>query len=507
MVEETELKLEVPPSQIARLKRHPLIQSLKKGRARTSRLVGTYYDTPDLKLKRGRLSLRVRDVDKRHIQTLKRIGPAASTVYRREEREHEVDSAVPDMSCFSKPELKRLFGAEADDPGLRAVFSTDIRRTVWLLRDAESEIELALDVGEIRSESGRREAVCEAELELKKGDAQRLLEIALALNDQIDFTVSSMSKSGRGYALIDDAAPSPAKSKRIRLDRRDTVAQSFIAIAQNCIDQLQHNERPAIQGHDPEGIHQARVAIRRLRAALKTFKSVLDRDRRLRFSRELHWLQKELGSARDWDVFISETVDPLIARIPDHAGLSDLGVRARRAQARACARARRALGSRRYGRLRLEFERWLMTLEAVGGRRLRKPVGNLGARSNQNLHRKLLTAGKDILTLDEAALHDVRLKGKTARYCAEFFGSLYAKKKSREHVRALAAVQDSLGALNDSVVSKELIASLDGPKGGVDAQAVALVSGWFAARIVRERQGLGAAWSRLRAIPAYWRGT
>ncbi len=175
-MEETELKLEVPSSQMARLKRHPLIQSLKTGRARSSRLVGTYYDTADLKLKRGRLALRVRDFDKRYIQTLKRIGPAASTVYRREEREHEVDTAVPDISCFSKPELKRLFGAKGGASGLRAVFSTDIRRTVWLLRDAESEIELALDVGEIRSESGRREAVCEAELELIKGDAQRLLK-------------------------------------------------------------------------------------------------------------------------------------------------------------------------------------------------------------------------------------------------------------------------------------------------------------------------------------------
>jgi inorganic triphosphatase YgiF len=507
IVEETELKLELPSAQIARFKRHPLIQSLKTGRARTKRLVGTYYDTADLKLKRGQVALRVRDVDKRRIQTLKRIGPAASAIYRREEREQEVNSAAPDTACFSKPERKKLFGSEAGDPGLRPVFSTDIRRTVWLLQDADSEVELALDIGEIRSESGRSEPVCEAELELKKGDPQRLLDIALAMSDRIDFTVSSMSKSDRGYALIDGAAPRPVKARRVKVGKRATVAQSFVAIGQSCIDHLQQNEQPAVLGDDPEGIHQARVAIRRLRAALKTFKAVIDRDRQRYFSHELNWLQKEFGAARDWDVFLTETIDPLMTRFPSHAGLSDLHGRARRAQARAYSRARRAFGSRRYGRLRLQFEQWLMILEKTDGPNLRQPVRKLAAKSNGKLHRKLMESGKDILKRDEATLHEVRLKGKHARYCAEFFGSLYSKKKSRAHEKALAAVQDSLGALNDSVVSRDLIASLENSKGAVDAEAVALVSGWFAARIQAERQGLGAAWLRLSTIPAYWRGT
>jgi len=505
MPEEAELKLSVRPEHAARIGKHPVVRKLKTGRASTKHLVGTYFDTPDLLLRRRDMSLRVRAVDRRFIQTLKRMKPSEGAIFARDEWEADVAGESPDISKLEASDIRQIFEADGVAASLRPLFSTDVQRTVWHLNDDGAEIELALDVGEIRDRNGGRVPICEAELELKAGDARRLYDVALALNDRVDCTVSGQAKSERGYALYGKEAPMPVKASRVALKRGTTVWQGFVAISRNCLAQLEANAPVAREGRDPEGIHQARIAIRRLRAVFKVFKPALPADKRKYFAKDLRWLQQQLGDARDLDVFLYEMLDPMLAHLPTEPALIALRARVVKARAAAQTRARKALQSRRYGRLRLELERWFAEpLAPDADPVLSRSVRWFARRSIRKAQDKMIAAGDDIAGLSEAGLHALRIRGKQVRYCVEFFAGLFPEKGPRRHARLLAQLQDCLGALNDSVVANDVLARLERAGGALDPRAKAHVVGWFAARIHKERKKLGRIWGRVSKVDAYW---
>jgi inorganic triphosphatase YgiF len=505
MQEETELKLSIPIDQADKLKRHPIIRALKSGRARTRRMMGTYFDTEDQFLKRSDLSLRVRESDNRHIQTLKRVGPASGGLFVRDEWEHDVPGATPDVLLIEDDDVRKSLAKLNGTAALRPIFETDIKRTAWDLTDGETTIELVLDIGEVRSPGGASEMICEAELELKSGDPKRIFDIALALNERIDCTVGHISKSDRGYAICNGMTPIATKAKPVALSRRMTVWEGFLQICNGCLDQLRANESVARDAQNPEGIHQARIAIRRLRAAFKVFRKVLPEADRRYFAQELRWLQQELGKARDLDVFILETVEPLCSRLPDDKSLADLARRVQVARRTAARRAQKVLQSRRYGRFLLMLERWcLFPDHDIAGTDLDRSIGWFAKRSVRKSEKKLLAFGGHLDLVDDAQLHAVRIQGKQTRYCVEFFASLYPKPVVRKHIKALSVLQDCLGGLNDGVVADKFLARFGRGRNPINDSARAYVVGWYAARIYGERRQLGKIWPRLIKQDRYW---
>ena len=241
MPEETELKLSVRPEHAARIGNHPVVKKLRTGRGRTEHLVSTYFDTPDLLLRRRALSLRIRDVDARHIQTLKRMRPSEGVILKRDEWEKDVAGGDLDLDSFEDGEIRQFFRQNVPTDTLKRLFATDVTRTIWNLRNGNAEVELALDVGEIRGANGARTPLCEAELELKAGDSRHLYDIALALNDRIDCMVGTVPKSERGYALYGDETLSAVKASPVTLVRDMTVWQAFVAISRNCLAHLEAN--------------------------------------------------------------------------------------------------------------------------------------------------------------------------------------------------------------------------------------------------------------------------
>ncbi len=505
MQEETELKLSLPFDQADRLKRHPIIRDLKSGRARTRRMLGIYFDSGDLFLKRNDLSLRVREVDSRHVQTVKRVGSPGGGLFVRDEWEHDVPGPVPDISLIEDKRIRKSLARFSGVAGLRPVFETEIKRTAWDLVDGKTSIELVLDVGEVRSPDGASEAICEVELELKSGDPKHIFDIALALNERVDCTVGHISKSDRGYALRDDISFGAVRAKPVVLSRRMSVWESFVRICDGCLAQLRANEAVVRRGGSPEGIHQARVAIRRLRAAFKIFRRVLPREERGHFSRELRWLQQELGEARDLDVFILEALEPLRSRVPEEGSLAGLSKRAETARRTAYRRTQKAMQSQRYGRILLKLERWLLFpgME-IAGTPLAKPIGRFAKHSIRKTQKKLLAHGKRLDSVDDEELHAVRIEGKQTRYCVEFFASLYPKRSVRRHIKGLSALQDCLGGLNDGLVADALLTRFGKGRNPIDDSARACVRGWYAARIFGERRQLGKIWQGLVKQDRYW---
>jgi inorganic triphosphatase YgiF len=163
-VREIELKLEFDPADVARMRAHPLLAATN-GQRKT--LHSTYYDTADLDLRKAGVSLRVRDTDGRLVQTIK-SGVGDAGLFDRSEWEHEVKGRDIDLIAASGTALEPLLSARVRN-ALRPVFETRVNRTVYQLTRNGSEIEVALDRGEVAA-GGRQAAINEIELELKHGE-------------------------------------------------------------------------------------------------------------------------------------------------------------------------------------------------------------------------------------------------------------------------------------------------------------------------------------------------
>jgi len=493
---ETELKLALEPAAVARLRRSPLLRALKVGRGAKQRLVSVYFDTADRKLLRHDLSLRVRQVGTKRIQTLK---AAAHAPLARHEWECEVDGDVPDLESLIALTGVPPGGLDGDEV-LQKVFATDVERTAWPLRlEDGSEVELALDLGQISTDRGSA-PICEAELELKSGAAARLFELAADLHRDVPFRVEGRAKSVRGYAL---AAGDPAPSARAvmpLLDPGMDVEAAFKAIAWACLRHLDLNESCAALGHDPEGVHQVRVALRRLRSVFSLFRDNLPPDA-ADLVAELRWLAGACGPARDWDVFIVQVLTPLRERLPREASLARLAEAAVAERATAYAAVREALAAPRTTILKLRLGQFLTApwnlpagtpaLVAFADAVLRKR------------YRKLAELGRRKAELGPEQLHALRLLAKKQRYATEFFRGLYGKKAVRRHVQALMAVQDVLGLMNDASVGAGLMDRVAAREPWF-ARARSLVDGWFAAQLHAELRHLPRVWNTLAEQQRFW---
>src|SRR5262249_42807116 len=128
----------------------------------------------------------------------------------------------------------------------------------------------------------------------------------------------------------------------------------------NCQDQLIANQPLAERGHDPEGVHQMRVALRRMRTACTLLCRELGLPSLQTFSDDARWLANLLGAAREWDVFLSQTLSEparsLSSGIVDFKALREAAAPHRAA---AYAALWEALASKRYNRFLLSLRHWL----------------------------------------------------------------------------------------------------------------------------------------------------
>ena len=494
MHEETEFKLSISPETAGRLLRHKALRSMRKKRPEKRRLASVYFDTARHVLRKSEITLRVRENGAGREQTVKAPfrGPAGLQNFR--EWTAPANGRAPDFSHVDDPSLGRRLRRGRWEERLRPVFTTDFEREAVRLRTGETEFELAVDRGVIRAETrngGVEEPICEAEFELVSGNPARMLDVALELCEAYDVRLGHMTKAERGYALARPALrPRPKKAAGVELCPETSVGGAFGLVIGSALEHLFGNEVPTLSG-EAEGVHQTRVAMRRVRAALRAFKSALPYDKRKAFNGEFRWFQQRLSPARDWQVFLSETL-PNIA--PGVAPGEEESVRrllrvARAERRRALDDVADFLRSRRYARLLLQFERWLASLERDAGEALDGPVRPFAKTVLRKTWRYFLEDSRPLSRLPCEDLHEVRKRGKKARYAAQFFHSLWTGPGVRPFMKRVARVQDGLGKANDAMAARHILAAVK--PGKLDFPAVALVSDWSEARVaecVRDAQ-------------------
>jgi inorganic triphosphatase YgiF len=505
MAHEVELKLRIQPADVTRLRRHPAIRSAVIGKPVTRKLISIYYDTPQLALLDFGISLRVRHMAGNWFQAVKGAGKSLAGLHQRKEWEDQIASGQPDFSKITDPELTAIF----DDGELRAalapIFRTEVNRTEWhLVFDNGDQIELALDVGELVI-GERRETICEIELELKGGNTGRLFDLALELQQTIPLELENVSKAQRGYAYYRLQQPVIVKAQPARLRANMSAHEALQQIAWECLSHLQGNQDMVLHGEDIEGVHQMRVALRRLRSAFDVFSSIANKQSCAAITEELRWITGVLGLARDLDVFTAQTLPPILQQLHAHPGLVQLGDKAAAARLKAYAEARAALSSQRYHRILLSLGAWLENQRWRNADSVEYSVRDVARAMLTKRHKQLIKHGKRLMHVHPEERHATRIAAKKLRYAAEFFIGLYPEESSQEFLRPLAKVLDVLGILNDIAVTENLIRCLIGghPNRPLD-ESLYLFTGWNACNAMHRMQCLESSWNRFARKHPFW---
>ena len=504
MAEEIELKLTASPTALAAVPTHPAIAAVAGGRARTTHMTSTYYDTPGRELAAAGVTLRLRQAGRQWLQTVKGDGGAAAGLHRRTEFEWRIAHPRVDTAKLARTPWRKLFAQHA--PHCKPVFATAVRRRAQSLAFADgTEATLCIDVGEIRA--GRRRApLTELELELGRGDPARLFDIATALVADLPARVSVASKAQRGYALASGAAPEPRRAQTVPLEPQVATMQALAAIGGDCIAQLEANAEAALANSDPEFLHQIRVGWRRLRSLLKLAALVTPAEALAPLETELDWLGASLGPARDCDVFATETLPRIAAQFRGDPELARLRSRVARRRRHLRGAAREALASPRFQQLLLALGAFFVKLPKLppthGGAALARDwIRPL----LQDRHRKLRKRTRHVHRLEPAERHRARVAAKKLRYAAEFFAPLFLGKRAEEYIAGLSKLQGALGRLNDLAVAARLLEEIVPEAAAADlAQARGIVRGWVAASTAPELRRLREARRRFAQREPFW---
>jgi triphosphatase len=501
---ETELKLFVSPADGNSLTAHPALNPPNASEPRSEHIVTTYFDTPRRDLAGHGYSLRVRANGER-IQTLK-SSDSGGAIKSRGEWEWPVKSDHPDLDLIAEtPAAHELL----PDVGrkLQPIVVTDVERTVRRVEFEGSTIEAALDAGSIIA-GDDRQPVSELELELREGKPAALYRLALSLHAVTPLSVETESKAERGYRLRDLTAPTPKEAAPVELADDVEAGAALRLIVSNALGHLLSN-KPAVLAGDTEGIHQARVAISRLRSALLLFKPCLEPHALADFQRELQRMGRVAGAARDWDVICLEILPRLFSET-DEIGYGGLMREAAEARRRAAdATWAHEMEAPTFTALVLGLSASTESVQQAGGglgdEGLQKRLSRTAAELLDRMADKVDKRGRGISPdASPAELHPLRKSLKKLRYSVEFLSSCYSRKDVKHFLRPMKDLQKTLGAINDAATAIRLTEELAEQRTEL-MLAVAALAKNLDQTSVEARERLGKEWDAFQRQERFWR--
>ncbi|WP_194743923.1 CHAD domain-containing protein [Thermaurantiacus tibetensis] len=442
---ELELKAGLAAADLRRLRR--LLAARGAAPERGHLVVTRYLDTADGRLASAGLAVRLRSLGGRHLLSVK---SARTTVGGfQQARETELPLRHPRFDLASLPPgLATAIAGHAGDAPLETRFETRVRRAEVALEALHGRVRLALDEGEIRA-GALSEPISEAEFELAEGSPEAVFASAEALLASLPARLDLPSKAARGEALARGAPlavgplarrpepPAPGTSARDAFERLLAALASTIA----------RNLHATLVSEEPEGPHQLRVALRRLRVALRLFRPILDPAEARALAETARDLGRLVSPLRDADVLV-----PQILALAEEEGQASLAeaLRASHAATRAAVR-RRLLAARATG-----FAIRLLRLAALGGwqrpgarERLSLPFEAVVAPGLDRLWKDVRHRGNRLAVLDPEERHELRKDLKKLRYGTELAGD---RASARPFLAALKRLQEDLGEINDLAV-------------------------------------------------------
>lgn len=383
-----------------------------------------------------------------------------------------------------------------------ARFSGRLRRA----RLPAQDVDLALLTGEVSAPEGLARALARLTLE---GPPAAALELAESLAADLALLPAVAGLDEAGLALARGEAPRPARRGAPVLADAEEARQALALAVAHLTEVLLVQAPLAHAGTTPDGVHQSRVAARRLRSCLKVFRPEIDGPELRRLGAALGDFARGLGAAREWDVFLGGLGQGLRRALQDPLGNTpeprlEALLAAGQARREAAYAALRAMLEGPEFRSLIWQAMWLAaTLPQQGPASPLRPMARAVMARAQ---RRILRRGRHFSDLPDVQLHELRLEAKRLRYAAELFAPLWPGRGARRYLKRLAALQEALGLANDGTTARSLVAALSGAAGaaGIDPWAIGLAEGWALAARGDMRSAAQKPWKRFRKTEPFW---
>lgn len=460
------MKLILPGNQVEEL----IVDCLRKNHYTVEKInpvtnIDIYLDTSDWTLAKNKLSLRYRLSNGEAFYTVKSVGAIENGVAKRSETETRVEKPVRDPTKIPIDRIReQIIGIIYPRKLMEQVLIRTYRRRYLAGSPEGAKLELAFDTSNFSADAlfkpRRAENLHEFEAEVVSGPVTAAESMASILSKAFGYVPSTGSKLQTAIARlgIEPIVKKVPENLKVRLDDRLDVA--LIKILTVEFRWLQEQFPGTIADSDPEFVHQARVAIRRMRSVLSLFPDALQVDTVTFFQENMKWLGGLFGKVRDLDVFtINLTLyGEKIENFPDamRISLEDLVRKQRRVPLNALAEALKSDRCRVFERRMSEFlgEPCKDCPELPMGM---KTIKDIAQRAITEKFEVVAAQGKKTLAGPELAeFHCLRIFMKRLRYTLEFlsppFGGAFD-----EIIRRTVGIQDNLGQLQDTVFTKKLI--------------------------------------------------
>ncbi len=489
--------------------RCPALAARRHGRVRTSRIAIIWHDTAGGTLKARGLAV----AEQAGTWRLERLRPNGAADW---------PPATP-APVLAEAASASALATGLTDPLVAVAAFTGTRRAYPLLFGNEAG---QLDVleGALRGVATDQPA---SRLRIA-GPLAGVTAFAAELATQVELAVPRAGLAAEATAIAHGTEPLPRQLGAPRVPPGLSACAALRLITGHLADVILYWAPIAPRGAGAEPVHQMRVGVRRLRAALALFRRVSTGPALPELEIALRDLAARLGQARDWDVFLDDTGADVRAAFADDTRINGLIAAAAKRRAAAYAALRDYLGSSAWRQLALRLALlptaapWVDSLsdpgsdpgsdsgsdpgserrDATQAELLAAPVEDHAARVLDRLHRRLLRQGAELETLPPDALHAVRKRAKKMRYGIEFFALLFPAKQVKRFLEKLEDLQEALGAVNDGHVAANLMGQLGG--GADRAFAAGAVQGFVAARSSKTASRALKSWTRYAEQETFW---
>jgi CHAD domain-containing protein len=484
--------LDVSEEGAARLARLPALAAYRTGRAKKplSKSI-VWHDTADFALAEHGLGLS----ESRGLWRLECLGPQDLPGWL---------PATPAPVIAEGPSLDFLAahvpGGAVGAPLLPvAAFEGEVR--AWPLLHEGAPAQLAVLHGTVRCVL-RDYKICRV---IFSGEAGAMANLAMSLAAHTDLHVPRATLATEAISLARGETPPARRLGAPSVLPGSSVAAALGTIVSHLADVILYWSSRIGGTQDPEPVHQMRVAIRRLRSALSVFRRAVREESGWldALAGELKTLALLLGTARDWDVFLTETGAEVSGAFPGDGRIARMMATGSARRDAAYANLRQNFASPEWRRRALSLA-LLPTLKPweAQAELLNTPAATYAASALNRRLKHVLSPGESLDGLGHAALHEIRKQAKQLRYAIEFFSPLFPPKPVRKYLAKLESIQEEFGAFNDMEVAAALAAGLG--SGADRAFAAGAVQGFGAAAQARSVRRIQQNWGKFFRAEPFW---
>jgi len=288
----------------------------------------------------------------------------------------------------------------------------------------------------------------------------------------------------------------------VPIDAGTAIEKAMRSILAECSDQITENMRVVLDSADPEGPHQLRIGLRRLRAALQVFRPILKRRLLHRIDRGARWLGRKVGKLRNLDVVTAELLPRVQQEQPRETGLKRLVGVIERQKSNVRNELRAGFGKGEALDLRRDLAQCLLRdlRHSVVRRRRQNARADVAALFEEAISAQwaqIHAHYRKIRRMSETERHDMRKRLKNIRYSVEFAAPLLQARSTERFLARLKKLQSIFGDLNDAAMARAVLREKT-PRGAKSSPVS------VAAELVIARTEIRAK-SRLSSASTLWR--